>query len=49
MEDADHHLHFDVQDEAVAAILHQDLGVDDKVTHISSLKKNAGNIAEFSC
>jgi hypothetical protein len=48
-ENAHHHLHFDIQDEAVEAILHQDLGVDDKVAHISSLKKNAGNIAEFSC
>jgi hypothetical protein len=48
-ENAHHHLHLDVQDEAVAAILHKDLGVDDKVAHISSLKKNAGNIAEFSC
>jgi len=48
-ENAHHHLHFDVQDEAVAGILHQDLGVDDKVAHICSLKKNAGNIAEFSC
>ncbi|CAM6043237.1 unnamed protein product [Sphagnum compactum] len=31
-ENAHHHLHFDIQDEAVAAILHEDLGADDKTS-----------------